>query len=504
MSQNQVPEKRITRSAAKLNIIFQKEIPLIPPHRSTEIYEGQPIDRRITEPPSNSSSEEDEANISKNTEVGEACGFAKGIAHQKESNTERDNSLEDTLERTLSRLRHLPDTFLDHNRVNIQNRTGLAAIRNLLDSDQNGEIPTVRSTTGTIPRQKKSTKKAPHQEEIPPNYQQANRSNMATITLNQSLNMHRAAATPKFLSPTIFDPCTNNANNFIAQYERTAAVNGWDSALKMAYFQSFLEGAANHWFERYKNNRNTIHNSWDDVKTDFLQEYGHGEQRRELERKLYQARQGATESVKSYYYNLQNMFGEFDPTNDIEEFRKFFENGLRTELYTNYKLLLEDHMNWGKFNKLINKLEDISNYNKDREQCNNQPLINTTCQNCHCTRYNYQGPLGRYKQMHNPPQFQVNNRTNPPIQHVQQRHNTNNYNLNNPSSSRNLDFNWRISRNTRTNNNPNQKRNQEQVLQQRNLRTHDGRIRCYRCNRIGHHGSNCMAREVNPNEKGRR
>src|SRR3978361_1848491 len=61
-------------------------------------------------------------------------------------------------------------------------------------------------------------------------------------------------AIPAFLSPQTYHPSRGVATNFIKDYERSSIANGWNNALKISYFSSFLEGASNLWYKRYSEN----------------------------------------------------------------------------------------------------------------------------------------------------------------------------------------------------------------------------------------------------------
>lgn len=130
--------------------------------------------------------------------------------------------------------------------------------------------------------------------------------------------------------------------------------------MKISYFQSFLEGAAFLWFEKYQENARNHAKTWTDVKEDFIQEFGTSDTKISLEKKLYNREQGADETIREYYFDLLNLFGEYDPSLDLDNFKKYFENGLSKDLYTHYRLIVEDRTDWKGFKKMIDQLEDIA------------------------------------------------------------------------------------------------------------------------------------------------
>ena len=47
------------------------------------------------------------------------------------------------------------------------------------------------------------------------------------------------------------NPCSEDANKFLAQYDRCAVASSWEDNLKTTYFGSFLSGVANRWYEEF-------------------------------------------------------------------------------------------------------------------------------------------------------------------------------------------------------------------------------------------------------------
>ncbi|KAJ8976199.1 hypothetical protein NQ317_018865 [Molorchus minor] len=335
--------------------------------------------------------------------------------------------------------------------------------------------------------------------------------NMANITLSDSLTDPKTPAKPKFLCPPTFNPCSNNALSFMKTYERTAAANGWDEKLKIGYFETFLEGAAELWFQRYKTKADNEQKTWAELKKDFKKEFEGDETKR---------KQKPEESITAYYYELQTLFGEYDPAFDVENFRKFFENGINRNFYQNYRLILEDNIDWDGFKKIINKLEDISSEAQTNDisfnnlslnetnilanpirclcSCRSQnPQIqtnyasNTNRQNLDNRNYGQRNPFQRYGNNFNGSgnqrqpirnyynYNQVGNRYQPrqPVPHMQRQQGNFRNNGGRPEIPRYNQFHTSGPRN--------------QVPTTRN---HDGRPRCYICNRLGHAAAGCRER----------
>ncbi|KAG5869822.1 hypothetical protein JTB14_037557 [Gonioctena quinquepunctata] len=140
---------------------------------------------------------------------------------------------------------------------------------------------------------------------------------MANTTIEETLPRTLQPATPKFIPPPTFNPGTDKASVFLRTYERTAI---------------FLEGAANIWYNRYIENEENYKKTWKDTTNDFLEEYNSGVIKRDLEMRLLQRKQKWNENIREYFFDLQTLFYEYDPSMDPEEFRKFFENGISQEL----------------------------------------------------------------------------------------------------------------------------------------------------------------------------
>ncbi|KAG5897282.1 hypothetical protein JTB14_011448 [Gonioctena quinquepunctata] len=77
---------------------------------------------------------------------------------------------------------------------------------------------------------------------------------------------------------------------------------------------------------------------------------------------LLQRKQKWNENIREYFYDLQALFYEYDPSMDPEEFRKFFEIGISQELYGAYRMLREKTMDMDKFKDIVFRLEDITKH----------------------------------------------------------------------------------------------------------------------------------------------
>ncbi|XP_049824794.1 uncharacterized protein LOC126265925 [Aethina tumida] len=275
-------------------------------------------------------------------------------------------------------------------------------------------------------------------------------------TIAENMKADKIPALPKFLCPPTFNPCTGNATVYIRSYERTATANGWTNSLKMTYFGTFLEGAADHWYQRYKIDEDNQNKTWEDVKMDFLKEYGNHESKRSQERQLYEKKQGPTQSIKSYYFELQELFAEYDQQFRVEEFRKFFETGMAREFYNSYRLIMDDDMSWERLKVIVNKLDDVVQREPTREA---RPTGNTEPQQFGCNHCQHHS-----EPHYAPPRYNQRGSYGPSRQGY---HTSRSYNQ----------------EQTRL-----QDRHYVPTPRTRNI---DGRSRCFRCNRVGHYAVSC-------------
>jgi Retrotransposon gag protein len=358
------------------------------------------------------------------------------------------------------------------------------------------------------------------------------RIDMANTTLQDARNNQRNPATPKFLCPPTFDPCNTSADHFIKQYERTSAANGWDNALKMQYLGSFLEGAADLWFKRYADKPENLEKTWTDLKKDFCKEFEGLDSTKHLEKKLLERKQKPDESLRTYFYELQNIFGEYDETYNLTSFKKYFENGLDKSYYANYRLLLEEDSDWDDYKKIINKLDDIKLQEQATSSSNNgihQEVNNPSCQ-CKCSQPagydsgNSYYPPRQYIPKQNYQRYPGSNGFNGNFQRQSPRYNTNNWNnyrgspnryrnTNGPNTYRQFypqsqqgnmnqtyhNSSYRNYNQTDTGRGNNRDSNKDRYNYEQ-TRHHDGRPKCQICHRIGHSATTCRQ---NPNEGGR-
>ncbi|KAJ8911405.1 hypothetical protein NQ315_011372 [Exocentrus adspersus] len=121
---------------------------------------------------------------------------------------------------------------------------------------------------------------------------------MANTTLREAIDNGRTPSTPKFISPTTFNPATGNALTYIRAYDRTAVANGWTDAYKINYFGSFLEGAAGIWYEEYKGEAGNANKTWQQITNDFCAEFAGPNHMKLAKSKFANRRQQDGEDIK--------------------------------------------------------------------------------------------------------------------------------------------------------------------------------------------------------------
>lgn len=408
-------------------------------------------------------------------------------ANEESDNEEVDNTASRTVEQNLAKSKEIRD-FAEQR----ETASGGTESTELVDSKHGKEADEPEGQ-----KQQQILQRPPNQRAAPERNNPIPTPAM-DVTISESLANPKTPAVPKFLCPPTFDPCSGNAVSFMKNYERTAAANSWDNNLKITYLGTFLEGAADLWFSRYKLNQENQRKTWANIKEDYLKEFGGSDVKRMLEKKLYGTKQRPGQSIRAYYYELQAIFADYDPTFDIEEFRKFFENGMDKDLYRSYRLVLEEDLDWDKFKKIVKKLEDISASPDIGIPMQSLKISDDSkCHHCHhnCGQGNQDAQIEK-----------------------QERERGHQYSQDGNYRGHRTRGNWsRSNAQQRFGPGPRNRRYQEgQHLQagrnnsyhQRyppNTRSSDGRPRCFLCNKVGHFVVSCPEnRRQHPNTDGRR
>lgn len=164
---------------------------------------------------------------------------------------------------------------------------------------------------------------------------------------------------PEFIQPPNFDPRFDCPVSFIQKYDRITDKNGWSHAFKIKYLNCYLENAALVWFKKYVNNKDNFNKNWQDLKTDFIKQFGGENPFRKLKSKFRTRIQGENEDIKYYYYDLLSIAYEIDSEVNFDFFREQFENGLHESYNKYYYLLVTENMNFESLKNIVHKLNDL-------------------------------------------------------------------------------------------------------------------------------------------------
>ena len=157
------------------------------------------------------------------------------------------------------------------------------------------------------------------------------------VTLRECLTApgNIVPAVPAFISAESFSS-GQCALTFLDNYERCAKSNAWSNELKIYFFFSYLQGAADKWYQLYIAEESNLDKTWDQLKRDFLEEWGPKNPKREARKKLQNLKQGRAEKTLAFYYELLFLYGTYDPSKNFEFFLDYFEDGLADEAAERY------------------------------------------------------------------------------------------------------------------------------------------------------------------------
>lgn len=185
-------------------------------------------------------------------------------------------------------------------------------------------------------------------------------SNMAqNTTISDASKNARTPAVPKFIAPTQFNPTNTNAIVFLRNYERCAALNGWDDAFKINYMGSFLEAAASTWYSKFVVDPANAGRTWKELQEEFVNEFGSENAIRAAKFRFNTRRHLDNEDIKSYFFDLKNLGDEANPNMPFEAFRDKFESGLHPLYYESYFLIAPDNMNMEALKSVVFKLSNV-------------------------------------------------------------------------------------------------------------------------------------------------
>lgn len=167
---------------------------------------------------------------------------------------------------------------------------------------------------------------------------------MANMTLRQSMEANSTPAVRKCAEPPIFNPVHDKPEVFINKFNRVAQTNLWDEGLKISHLRSCLDGAAAHWYRLYCQEDENLDKTWEQLCKDFLKVFGSPAAAENSRIKFESRRQGASENILSYYFDLLNLRYEVGENISDENFANQFKRGLLPSLQQTYHLLSKPTM----------------------------------------------------------------------------------------------------------------------------------------------------------------
>jgi Retrotransposon gag protein/Zinc knuckle len=328
-------------------------------------------------------------------------------------------------------------------------------------------------------------------EVIPPTNQTAV-VQMANTTITEAMNAGKKPTVPQFISPPTFHPSKTSATSFLNSYERTSIANGWDDSLKISYLETFLEGAAHLWFQRYK--ADNADKTWLDIRDDFKTEFEDTDSCALAKERVENRKQKSNETVREYFYDLQVIYSEYRSTTDFAEFRTYFEKGLQEDTFYHYYWLTHSP------NKPPSDMKELKELTITIDKAPKRVAVPQN-EVSPLTQADSQSPQRSPTQ-----KWQTNSYTQwrQPYPQWQRRHYTDNrqrqhYNHSKP--------NFNHQRSSQAHEDSHQRNTQRPHQHTRfNSRTLDNRPRCYRCNKPGHFAVSCrttLPNQPHPNAMGR-
>lgn len=113
--------------------------------------------------------------------------------------------------------------------------------------------------------------------------------------------------------PRFRDGTDKSVEEYLAQYERVAKANGWDDAKKMVILPCYLEGAALTWFENLEQQQPEEALTWQRVKAGMKEAFQTIARDEQLEYRLRMRMQGEEEPIESYVQDVLNLCIKVDP-----------------------------------------------------------------------------------------------------------------------------------------------------------------------------------------------
>ncbi|XP_077486641.1 uncharacterized protein LOC144097913 [Amblyomma americanum] len=121
-----------------------------------------------------------------------------------------------------------------------------------------------------------------------------------------------------------------DAEDWLAHYERVATFNGWDDAAKMRNVYFSLEDAARTWFE----NREATFSTWPAFRSQLLGTYANSDRRENAERALTSRVQRQNEGVAMYVEDVTRLCHRADPSMSEDKKVRHLMHGVKEQLFS--------------------------------------------------------------------------------------------------------------------------------------------------------------------------
>lgn len=147
----------------------------------------------------------------------------------------------------------------------------------------------------------------------------------------------------QIVPPTFRDGTRKSVEEYLAQYERVAKANGWNDAKKLVILPCYLEGAALTWFENLEQQQRPEEDlTWQQVKEGMKEVFQTIARDEQMEYRLRMRMQGEEETVESYVQDVLNLCIKVDPGMNEGIKIRYILRGLKPSLLEKVMILEND------------------------------------------------------------------------------------------------------------------------------------------------------------------
>lgn len=154
------------------------------------------------------------------------------------------------------------------------------------------------------------------------------RDNSAVHTPPGSMSLQYVVHQPR--EPKTFHGDTfEDVEDWLDQFERVAAFNGWNEERKLRNVYYALEDSARTWYE----NHEAVISSWEQCRQQLLETYQNGDRKEKAEAALQSRNQRPNESVTMYVEDMARLFRRADPGMPDEKKVRHLMRGVKEEIF---------------------------------------------------------------------------------------------------------------------------------------------------------------------------